>query len=178
MRKRLLGIVVVVFLMVPATALAKDFYAGASVGRSTAEVDAINFDESDGGFKVFGGYRFHRDFSVEVAYADFKEIGSAEQPGWSSVEVYGIGLGILGIIPLNERFDVYGKVGILFWDADLNTNVGGPIVTVSDDGSDLSYAFGLAYRLSERFALRVEYEAYNVDFGELNLATLGATYTF
>ena len=48
------------------------FYLGASIGENYIEQDNVflgeDFDDSDTGYKVFGGYQFHRNFAVEANY--------------------------------------------------------------------------------------------------------------
>ncbi len=53
---------------------ASSFYVGGGIGQSYVEEDNVlpgeDFEGEDFAFKVFGGYRFHKNFSVELAYID------------------------------------------------------------------------------------------------------------
>src|SRR5262245_10215027 len=43
-------------------------YSGFSVGMTSIDVDNTDFDESDVGFKWFGGLMFNQNFGLELAY--------------------------------------------------------------------------------------------------------------
>ena len=61
----------------------RGWYAGISAGQSTADIDSasvlpvigatqsrVSTDDTDTGFKLYGGYRFNRHLAVEAGYAD------------------------------------------------------------------------------------------------------------
>ena len=61
----------------------------------------------------------------------------------------GFGLAVVGM-PLNERFGVFGKVGLYMWDVS-----GGGLATgISDDGSDIMFGAGVNWNLTDRFGCR------------------------
>jgi opacity protein-like surface antigen len=70
--------------------------------------------------------------------------------------------------------DLYLKAGLARLDADGNMGA----VVFEDKKTEFAYGAGLQFRLTN-FAIRAEYEKYDTDVvGDLDLITLGATYTF
>src|SRR5437879_7979787 len=81
-------------LAIPTGASAQDspWYIGGSIGQSRVKLDTgglssdlaaagmantgFSANETDTGFKLFGGYRFHPNFAVEGGYA---ELGRSEE---------------------------------------------------------------------------------------------------
>ena len=65
----------------------------------------------------------------------------------------------VGTIPATENFDIFGKAGVIFWDADIS----GVGVSDSDDGTDLALGFGGKYKVNDRFGIRGEWEWFDID---------------
>jgi len=145
------------------------FYAGGSIGSATIAAEVpdigsvpIDFDESDFGWKILGGYLFDLpvlDLGVEAAYVDlgapsFDVLGDAltiDVTGLSLFGLAGIELGPVG---------VFGKVGMINWDAELSVSGFGEVAT--DDGSDPAYGIGVRFALGS-IEIRGEYEMFDVD---------------
>ena len=157
-----------------ASALAKDegFYIGAGAGIAGIELEDEDFDESDFAWKVFAGYQFNGLFAVEGGYRD---LGTPDDnlPSFGNTEVDPTGIDIYGVfgIPLGP-VRAFGKAGVIFWDADIDTEVG----SGDDDGSDLGVGVGLEFEVLS-IALRGEVEYFDIEDG-VYMATLGATFTF
>lgn len=103
------------------TALAQNgFYAGASIGRATIDAcDGVtNCDDEDTSWKISAGWQLNPNIAFEAAWVDFGEISgsigglavSAEADGWT--------LAAKGILPLNEQASLFGKFGMIRWDAE------------------------------------------------------------
>lgn len=160
------------------------FYLGGSVGTAMVEAnvsdpslpDDFNFDENDFAWKAFGGYTLDLpliDLGVEASYHDFGGpsvdlLGSTlgvDTTGFSAFGVAGIGLG-----PVH----VFGKAGVLSWDADLNA-LG---ETFSEDGSDAAYGVGVRFALGS-LEVRGEYEYFDVsDIDDLTMWSVGIAWIF
>ncbi|HZO03728.1 MAG TPA: outer membrane beta-barrel protein, partial [Burkholderiales bacterium] len=67
-----------------------NFYVGLDVGKTDVG------DEDDTGFKIFGGYQFHRNIAAEVGYGLLFDKDGAEV---TSMEVVAV-----GIFPLTNQF--------------------------------------------------------------------------
>jgi len=157
------------------------FYAGASVGQSTVELcgdaGALGLtacDDSDTGWKIFGGYDLSDNIAVEGAWADLGEM-TASRPGRSGgIEVDGFILDAKGTLPLNEQFGVFAKLGFMMWDAEGT----GALSGLDDDGTDFHYGIGVQYMFTEQFGIIGEWEAIDLDDDDVDLLSAGALMKF
>lgn len=183
MQKNHLAAVVLAAALLPAAASADSgFYLGAGIGSATIDVNSDvqlpifpGFDENDTGYKVFGGYTWQLpvfSLGIEGGYTDFGKPSAtiAGQP----LSIEGSGLNLWGVAGVGlGPVDVYGKAGVLRWDADANFD--GSIST--DDGNDPGYGLGLRFNLGP-VQLRGEYEVFDVDGFDVSLFSVGAAYRF
>lgn len=161
-------------------ALAIDWLAGGSIGDATIEVESggASFDSSDTAWKVFGGLRAFKYFGVEGGYQD---LGSAEMSvsGMSlSADVTGWNTYAVGVIPIH-KFELFGKVGFMLWEADNTVDFGGGAISATTDGSDLAYGAGGAFKATEHLAIRGEWEQFQVeDTDSVSMFSLGLDWRF
>jgi OOP family OmpA-OmpF porin len=143
------------------------FYLGASIGENYIEQDNVflgeDFDDSDTGYKVFGGYQFHRNFAVEANYTEFGDTEDTIFGFDTEVEFETYGISLVGIAPITGRFDLFGKLGAAYWDAKVKV-LG---LSDSENGTDLSYGLGARFNFNEKVSVRGEYEV--VDANESDL---------
>ena len=155
-----------VFAVSPAIAQDSGFYVGAGIGDFGVKVDG--FDGSDTGFKVFGGYRFIKYLAAEVEYLD----GGTVEDGGLEIDVSGFNLSGVGILPVGEKFSLFAKLGMIFWDADSN-GFG------DDSGEDFSWGIGAGYSFTEQFGMQLEYQGFEIeDADTVDMISLGATWKF
>jgi len=165
---------------IPTNAQAENWYAGASVGQSKADIDltcdldiSCNKDEDDTGFKIFGGYQFNPNGAIEFGYVDlgkFKASGKDSSLGNVSLdwEPSGFTFAVVGTLPIGQNFGLMGKVGIFFWDMDLHARASSlGSGSDSDSGTDLTYGLGVKYDISKTFGVRAEWERFQ-DVGDSN----------
>ena len=161
------------FLGMPGAAVAgadSGFYIGAGVGD--ASVKDTDFDESDSAYKIFGGYNIGFiplvDFAVEASYVDFgkptSSAGSVEVSGLNAFGLAGLSFG---------PFGVFAKLGMLSWDADYTFGT----VSSSESGSDPAYGLGARFAIGA-FAVRAEYEVYDLDSTDVDMVSISGVYTF
>lgn len=158
------------------TALAQnDFYAGASVGQAT--IDACNgvtsCDDEDTSWKIFGGWQLNRNIAIEAAWVDLGEISGTIGGSAVSAEADGWTLAGKGMLPLNEKFDVFGKLGMIMWDVE----GGGAASGVDDDGTDLIYGIGAQYMFTDQIGIVGEWEWYDID-NDVDLISIGVLAKF
>ncbi len=167
---------------------AQGFYVGAGVGRSDLDdscdelrddpsIAVIDCDDTDTGWKLFGGYQFTQHFGVEAAYVDLGEASARAitlgVPVRAKAEVDGFGIFATGALPVGGSFSIVGKLGGFYSDVDVKASA--PRVRVSDDESSLGLAAGAAaqYDVNERVVLRIEWERYfdvgDDDIGEADI---------
>ena len=189
MRKRL-GLSVFAALALTAAMAAQadvqpGFYMGAGIGSTKIDDDGfddagINFDDSDTGFKVFGGYSFNQNFAIEATYFDLGEASGSFGVGDNfDVGISGFGVSAVGVLPLSDTFSLFGKLGFASYDLEAHATVSGfGSGSDSSSESDLTYGVGAALSVGPQWELRAEYEAINVDDGDANMISVGAMYHF
>lgn len=143
------------------------FYVGGGIGQSFVEEDNVasgqDFDEEDFAFKIFGGYRFHENFAVEVDYLDFGEPDDDILGVNLEVDLYALALYGVGILPVSDQFELFIKLGFAYWDAEVDGSFMGISASDDEDGTDLAYGLGASFAFTDQFAVRIEYEGIDVD---------------
>ena len=159
----------------PAVAQQSDagWYMGGSYGMTSFDIDTAgitspSLDDSDSGFKIFGGFQFTKNWGAEVGYVDF---GKAGIGGFGDIGVTALTLAGTGTLPLNESFSLLGKVGMANWDASGSASSG-------DSGTDLFYGIGARYNFNKNLSVQVEYEMLDTDTDSVNMMSVGLRYKF
>jgi OOP family OmpA-OmpF porin len=161
-------------LLSAAPAMAADdggFYVGAGVGQFS--VDEGGFDESDTGYKLFGGWMFNKYIGGELEYIDG---GTVEDSGFG-IDTTALNVSLKGNWPVTEQFDVYGKVGYFFWDADIDSS-GDSSQESNESGSDLSWGIGAGYDFTENFGIVGEWQWFQIEEADAEMMSLGVVWKF
>ena len=175
--KALLAVVLpAAFLAISAPAVAQQsdagWYVGGSYGMTTFDVSGVpagvSVDDSDSGFKIFGGFQFTKNWGAEVGYVDF---GKAGIGGFGDIGVTALTLAGTGTLPLNESFSLLGKVGMANWDASGSASSG-------DSGTDLFYGIGARYNFNKNLSVQVEFETFSAEDDSVNMTSVGLRYKF
>lgn len=182
-------------------------YVGFSIGVTEYDLDIQNanvdgsltggsVDDSDVGVKFFWGYRFSSNFGVELFYVNLGEVSyEAESTGipdpdadpfWLAGTVgghtknSGYGFSAHANIPLTSFLDVYGKAGIYRWTVRDNVFNAVDNSRISDSGSDILYGGGLGINITDRSALRLEWERFVkvYDVYDVDLISVGFVHKF
>jgi OOP family OmpA-OmpF porin len=215
MRTRtLLGILPLAFALASTSALAQDdqrgFYIGLSVGQSKVEIEdsflptpggvtasSVSKDETDTGFKLYGGYRIHRNFALEGGWVDlgsFKATRNVTAPAVGSlsaeIESSGPYIDALGILPL-QQFNLFAKLGAMYATTKTTLSRTGAVVFVpgantTPEESEVEFKFGLgaSYSFTRNLAIRAEYERFfdvgsdETGEGNVDLISIGITFRF
>jgi opacity protein-like surface antigen len=142
--------------MAATPALAADdggFYVGAGIGQFG--VDVGGFSGDDTGFKLFGGWMFLPVLGVELEYIDG---GTAEDRG-VEIDVSGFNTSLRAAYAW-DAFNVFGKLGMIFWDADFSIPGEG---SASDSGEDFSWGIGAGYDFTDNFGATLEYQGFEIE---------------
>ncbi len=144
------------------------WYVGGSYGVTkyedlcdsvSGDAGATCDDEADG-YKIFGGARINPNLAFEASYLDMGEATASNNVNNRTLGVTGLNFSAIGIYPLSKSFELFGKVGLMFWEAESTlTGVGSSTVKVND--SDLNFGFGATYNVNKTFGLRAEYERFH-----------------
>lgn len=143
-------------------------------------VDSIasTVDDSDTSFGLGGGYQLNENFAFEFAYLDLGSFSSDATATLSQDEVAGTTdveaelessasgpvVWALGILPIGERFSVYGRAGIGLMQADGTLRVtdenGTQRANQSSQKTSLIYGAGAEYSFAKYFAVRLAWDRY------------------
>ncbi|MET0291201.1 MAG: porin family protein [Steroidobacteraceae bacterium] len=158
------------------------FYVGAGVGQSQIKADAgsissQSFKENHSAWKVVAGVRPISLLGAEVSYTNFGDPESTIGGIPVKADLKGYGVAGLAYLPIPLPFiDVYGKAGYTRLDGDLT--VGTTPALRTDIGEDaFTYGAGLQFKFTS-WAIRGEYERFNLSGDDPSLWTIGITKTF
>lgn len=183
------------------------FYVGANIGGTTYRHDAADFDdgslalsgrvdEHDSGRKVLAGYRFGRhlgleightvlnqDYDARVTFSNATSDGSADFPiGSVAVDIHrpeATFLAAVIALPVADRVELYGKVGLQRWEARLTTFASLRVTERRESDVDSMLGVGLSVRVTRSWAVRAEYERFQEIAGDdIDLASIGFVYRF
>jgi opacity protein-like surface antigen len=163
------------FVLVSGPAAAQLYvYAGAGAADPTFNGEDFDLglprqsDTRDTTYHLGLGYRLHRNWAVEAAYAhlgDYRHTHTASV-GNTLTEDYSVTalkFAVLGIWPASERFFAYAKLGISVSKVDWEARVvaGGvaqPTLTADHRRNSLLAGIGAQYNITDHFGVRGEYE--------------------
>jgi hypothetical protein len=144
------------------------------VGLPTQNL-GIGTDEKDVGYAAQFGYRFNRYVAAEFALAQFGDLHSSARAdvdlgnGFVPVGIDlnfhtgGPQLSVIGILPLNDKFEIYGRVGALFASSerefiikvDGDTSSFG---TSKGESTEIVLGVGAAWHINQMFSIRAQFE--------------------
>ncbi len=184
------------------------YYLGASVGQSNSLISPDDTNNSlfglgngaavqsqnqaDTAYKIFGGYQFNRNFSLEGGYYNlgkFTYNAAAPAPRLGSVsgkyEVEGLNLDVIGTVPLSDRFSAFGRIGAAYSYTHDTFNGSGTLTPGSSQPSkydtNLKLGLGLQYEFNSSMQLRGEVEHYRINDafdnrGDVNVYSLSLVF--
>lgn len=192
-----------------ATAQAGDWYALGMVSHSNAKlnksasdsaltsagVTGLNSstDETSNKWRLQLGYQFNDNLAVEGGYIDLgKAKYNATYTGGSAsgeIKAGGPDIMVLGMLPLNDDFSLYGELGMVYAKVKSDLSATGPGAGAADsyDKSKTRpiYGVGGIYNFSDSMGVRVGYERVN-NLGDnnrlgdmdMNIYSVGLSYRF
>lgn len=179
------------------------WYGGVNAGQSSATIDDANIrsgllqrgfttssikdDDRSTGYKLFGGYKFNKNFAVEGGYFDLGNFGydATVVPAGNlrgRIKLSGINLDAVAIMPFTERFSAFGRLGVHQTEAYDNFTGTGAVNAINPSTikreNNLKVGLGLEYAFSDHFSARAEIERYRVNDavggrGDIDLVSLG-----
>jgi len=143
-------------------------------------------EDTDTGFRIFGGFGQNPNFVVEIGYSDFGEATFDAQsdgccfypagPVSADAALSGLDVSLVGKIPMSDGFNVTARIGMLKWEADVDVSLSGGSGSDSDDGTDLLFGIGLELAVSGGTSLRGEYTRYDIDDSDLDSLSLALVF--
>ncbi len=144
----------------------------------------VETEDTDFGFQITFGYRFNRYIAGELGLVQYGELVSSADaeldfdntgnfvPSNVSLSFSAGGplMSVLGILPVNDKFEVYGRVGYLFGsvEREFTSRVGGErgvSGAAKGDSQVPVYGVGLSWNINQVYTIRGEYQLVS-DLGE------------
>jgi OOP family OmpA-OmpF porin len=179
------------------------WYVGGNLGQSRAKIDdarivnqlpgtpSISDDNKGNAFKLFGGYQFNKNFALEGGYFNLGEFGytattippilAGSQSG--KIKLQGLNLDAVGMLPLDNNFSVFGRLGLQYAQAKDEFSSTGVVAAPADPNpskNSLNYKFGVGaqYDFNQSLGMRIEAERYRIDDainnkGDIDLYSIG-----
>ncbi|MDA9050038.1 outer membrane beta-barrel protein [Pseudomonadales bacterium] len=180
---------VTVLSVAAGSAFAGDWYALGSFGQSKVDGNAASevnaelidagvtglsssFDDKDTSYKLQLGYSFTPNFAVEGGYIDLGKFqysaaftGPAVGSAVAEVKAAGINLGAVASYPMNDQFEIFGKLGIINAKVEASATASGGGVTLSENISETKvkgyWGVGAAYNFNKQLGLHLAWERFN-----------------
>ena len=146
-------------------------------------------EDTDISYQLTFGFRFHRFFAAELGLVQYGEMVSSADAeldfgdgnGFTPARVslgYSVGgvlFSALGVFPINDKFEVYGRVGYLFANSErefISKVEGQPNLAGSAKGDSQEPVFGagLGWNINVMYTIRAEYQKIS-DVGSSNTGT-------
>lgn len=161
-----------------------------------AVINSSTVDDSDTGYGLAGGYQHNDHVAVEFAYVN---LGSLEYSAFTTVtdgvetadaelglesSAAGPVVSVLGILPIGDRFSLFGRVGLSFMSAEGTARISVDDISSrarqTSQKSDPVFGAGVEFSLGKHAALRLSWDRY-LDVGtedvtgdvDTDLITLG-----
>lgn len=204
-----LGLAALAALASPlASAEGLGWYGGANIGRSAATIDdarisssllgsgftssTISNDDRDTAYKIYGGYQLNRNFAIEGGYFDLGNFGysATTVPSGTlngNIKLRGLNLDLVGIMPITEKFSVFGRAGLNYAQARDSFSGTGAVFVANPNpskyGTNYKVGLGVQYAFTDALAMRLEAERYRIDDavgnkGHIDVASVGLIYRF
>jgi OOP family OmpA-OmpF porin len=141
---------------------AKDFCTGVTTGGGTT------CDDKYTSWSILIGYQWNRHLGFEIGYRDLGQASANGLGGNVTAEAHAFETVVLGILPVGERFSVYGKFGAYLAESDLVTTAPNSVASEHDSNIDLTYGVGVQFELTKQFGVRAEWQRYQ-DIGPSNM---------
>jgi len=187
------------------------WYVGGNIGQSRAKIDddkitsqlqgaglpsSISDSDRDTAFKLFGGYKFNKNFAVEGGYFDlgqFSYTATTTPPALAgtlsgNARINGLNIDAVGFLPITEKFSAFGRVGLNYAQVKDSFSSTGAVATPSDpspskNAANYKLGLGVQYDFTESLGMRAEVERYRIDdaignTGDVDMYSLGLVYRF
>lgn len=154
------------------------FYLGAGAGIYYVDFDDIDFDESAGNVRVFGGVRLLDFLALEVGYSQLFE-SSGEVLG-ADVDLDGdaFDVSVRPTLSLTDAVDLFGIVGWTEYDLDVTASGLGATASADASEGDLFYGLGAGLSLGDQIQVRGEWTSIDVSDADFGTLSVSATYRF
>ena len=147
---------------------------------------------SDSGLKIYGGWRLNQNLAVEAGYADFGKITANETVTGLNTDTYrkdsvgisSVYVAAVGMYPVSESVDLFGKLGYHRYSQDNKTSGRRPEGVLNTSGTtndlDILYGIGAQWISGSDFSVRGEWEKFTLfdGTGDVSALTVSVIYPF
>ncbi len=198
------GVITLMLLMcLPAAAQASDWYGFVEAGqakadRSAADIRAqlsggtlLDLEQKDSAFGLGAGYQITDTLAVEPSYWDFGEASadisqSSLTPASYHDLIKQVSPALGEAIGAGGRFTVWQQqkwqldvgAGVLNWQSEISSTMGGTVLNSKFDGTDLYYAVSAGYQLTNDLSLSARWQRTQLKDNDVDLLTLRMSYRF
>lgn len=147
----------------------------ACAGFSDGSLSEPQCEDSDDGYRLFGGFGENPNFLVEIGYSDFGEATFDAQssgcctypagPVSAVATITGIDVSLLGRVPITKTLAATARFGMMKWETEST-------VAGNADGSDFLFAGGLELATSAAMSVRAEAARHKLDDSNLDSLSL------
>ncbi len=161
------------FIIAPA-AFGAPMYFDIGLGNASveAEEEGIEVDGSDTYLRIAVGADLSSALSVEGGYWDLGEASDTVFGTDVSAAADGLFGDVKGRMKLNSDTELYGKIGLFLWDAEICADGLG---CASDDGNDLFYGGGVTFQKVGPGNINLEVLMTSLD--DVDVTTFGGSYS-
>lgn len=151
------------------------FYVGGGAGYGRMNGEDFTNNNNDltknkVSWKALVGMKMNNMLSVEGQYIDF---GAANRDN-DRIQATGWTAGVVLDFVQDSSITPYGKIGALMWEADNRFNG----ISLSDNGTDVTAGLGVRFAVSDRVAIKTEYERFMLDNTDIDSLSATIQYNF
>ena len=182
MKTRSIITAVALAVLIPMTSYADNgFILTASIGSAELSEDFEGFDinADSTAYRITAGWRFSDYLAVEGGYHNFGDFDQTFDIGGTPTEVSlkadGFTFGGVGSLPLNDRFALFARAGVFFWDGDADIN---NVTQASPEDTNMYLGAGVRLALKEQLSLTADGSRYNLDDTSSTVFSVGIDVRF
>jgi len=160
-------------------------YIGGAIGQAehsdqcSDTLPGVSCDDTDSAWKIFGGFQFNRHFALELGYANLGEATASLGAISTTDEATAFEVVALGMLPIGDRFAIFGKAGFFRGERERTSNNPGE-PTGTNEQTDFTFGVGARFDITHNIGLRAEWQRY-IDLGEItdvDLISIGVQFRF
>jgi opacity protein-like surface antigen len=159
------------------------FSVGAAASFSDYKGDSsFPVNDSGVGLQLYGGVKLNKWFGIEGGYYNSgtfeTDLDPSADDGNVELAFSGFNISAVGYVPIGD-IELFGKVGALDYDIDMNTLVGLTWVNGSlGHATGLLLGAGAIVNVSDNIGIRTVFDWYDIDNADLWSLSLGVDYRF
>lgn len=128
---------------------------------------------------AFGNYYLSPDAGFELGYTNFGQVSR----GGGTTKAEGINLSLIGKLPLNQSFNLLGKIGTTYGHTEVSSQPLSGVTQGSENGFDWSYGIGAELLINPQWSAVLLYDETFMKFAggssdRVSTARLGARMRF